>query len=266
MIFQKNIVSTFHFENSTTSDMWNNFLSIIVDVSNLGQSYNDVKIILDSNKIRIYSIIKSGQRFIAYKDITLNTKDFFIDKIDEEFHWIIYKPVEFKKLFEQLDKKSLINIRWGLSMGDIRYLNFLEARDEKIKLSYRGGDKNLVSHVPVESISEKLNLSPKILKVKLDEEMLKKVQNLSKTTNSTKDDKLIDVISVEIDDNEVFLCDSRWKLKICDTTLSNRIFYFKKSFLKKCKNKEIEIQFYDRFMLLIDDVYNSLIVLELGEL
>jgi hypothetical protein len=117
--------------------------------------------------------------------------------------------------------------------------------------------------VTIQTYSDLTEASDPKLQIDLDEDLLKKLQNLNKTKNFNIEDKLSDVVSVEIRDGVVYFMDSRYEIKLINTDLSDDVFYFKKAFLTKNKTKNIRLKFYDKFLLIEDDVYNILVVLEI---
>ena len=158
---------------------------------------------------------------------------------------------------------DIIELVFTLTQGEPYYVNMLTATDGELTLKQQGGMKTLMKEIPLQSYNNQTESDEPKLHIELNDELLKKIQNLNKTKNSNSDDKLSDVVSVEIREGVVYFRDSRYEIKLVNTDLPDDVFYFKKAFLTKNKTKNINLKFYERFLLIEDDVYNILVVLEI---
>ncbi len=237
------------------AESWKIFIQHMVNISALCK--DPLKVEFKKDIIRIYSVVKSGSTFMAFKDIIMDN----IFKVDEDFSWIIFNPNEVKKLFAELTTGEL-KLKF-LIRSDIQCMYKLIASDEKFEVQILGGDPKIVSTIPMKAIDEKLE-EDSLFETTLGEDILKKIQNLSKTKSESDGDKLTDVISIEFLNNDVIFGDSRWKIKLGKTTNSDEQFFFKKTYLLKTLNKSINVEVYDKFLIIKDNPYRILVVLELN--
>ncbi len=246
-------------EAEIKSKDWDVFLANIKGVATLGK---EVRIDFFPDIIHIYSLIRTGNTFLVFKDITMSP----MFEVETEFSYIMHNVSENLKQFPQLNKNSSTNIRFKATIGLTHsVLIFGQLNNDTLEIKIQGGDKSLVNKIPLDAVNSKFIEDP-ILEYYASAEILKQIQDLSKTKSSIANDKLGDVICVEIQDGNVYLSDSRWKIKITTSNQPDQQFFFKKSFLNKTINKEVNLKFYDKFLIIEDTPYRVIVVLELNDM
>jgi hypothetical protein len=249
-------------KTSIDLDKFKNLLNHIQKVVSL-EGQQDVKLIFNDTNIHIYTAVKSGTVFSSYKGIILKTEDYLHDQIDREFYWVIYKAQEFCKLFSNLSN-NIINLKFNISTKS-NYVTQVEASDGKIDMNYLGGDRLLLPDITANNINQLLTSQQKIIEVDLSEDLFKQIKSINKTKIS-REDKLKDVVSVDINSGKVVFSDLRWKIELGQSQSNDTQFFFKKKYLTSCISNQVAMSFYERFMHIQDDLYTIFAALELSDI
>lgn len=234
------------------------FLSYIKELSSIDPTIifniqNDVTI--------LYSFVGNDINDIhAFKTVVLDTNNLF-NKNREIQNKIIFIIKDGKKFFRNIqnfiDYDEDIKIKISYNDED-SYSNYLNINNSKLRLKEISGDPVLMSkEITKGDIDYLTNKDKSIFNFNISEVDFKKIKNMSNidTTN--------DILNIMINNNELFIGENKWEIKICDIDKSNLNISFPKKYFKNLKfTDNTKIYVYENYILVSDDNTDLMIVLE----
>lgn len=239
-------------------DKFQTFLSYIKELSLIDPttviSFNNDYTMLysfvgkDINDIHAFKtvIIKTDEIFNKFKEI--ENKILFIIKDNKKFTRNIQNFIDFDE-----------NIKMKISFDEENYYsNYLNISNSKLRLKEISGDPVLMSkEITKEDINFLTDKNKSLFNFEISELDFRKIKSMSNidTTN--------DILYITINNNELFIGENKWELKICDIDKPNLSISFPKKYFKNLKfTDNTKIYIYENYILISDDNTDLMIVLE----
>lgn len=234
------------------------FLSYIKELSSI-----DPTIILNiQDDITIlYSFVGNSINDIhAFKTVIFNTGDIF-NKSREIQNKIIFIIKDGKKFARNIqnftDYEEGIKLKMSYNTED-SYSNYLSINNSKLRLKEISGDPILMSkEIKKDDIEYLTSKDKSIFNFNISEMDFKKIKSMSNvdTTN--------DILNIIINNNELFIGENKWEIKICNIEKSDLNVSFPKKYFKNLKfTDNTKIYVYENYILVSDNNTDLMIVLE----
>jgi hypothetical protein len=225
------------------------FLSIIKNISKISNTANDyrIKIKFNKEKLLIYTVLGTKSIAHLFKSYTLFTED-YIENFEEveDCQFIIKHSNKFVKQFGMLDcsKGILMEVE---SKEDNRTLMVrrVKIRDKTLKLTFTGDHLNTMLDLNIEDIESYCNVDDSLLQFKLTTDNYTKIKNLS-TIHDNK------TLNITVSKNKISFGEtSKWDLVVDEVETEDRDIAFPKK-LFSCitfENDFIDVYVYESFLL-----------------
>lgn len=239
-------------------DNFKQFLSYMKELSLINPT-----IILSINETNLmaYSFVgKDINDIHAFKTVVTNTNEIFDKKkpIDNKIIFIIKDAKKFVRNitnFIDFNEELKFKISYDESDNNANYLNI---SNSKLRLKEISGDPVLMSkEITKEDIDFLTNKENSLFDYVISEMDFKKIKRMStiETTN--------DILYITIKNNELFMGENKWELKICDIDKPNlNVSFPKKYFNTLSFNENTRLYLFENYILVSDDNSDLMIVLE----
>jgi len=243
-----------------TIDNFKIFLSYIKELSLIDPT---IVLVLTESDMMIYSFVGENLNNIhAFKTVITQTNEIFNKKreIDNKIKFIIKDGRKFVKniqTFIDFDE----DIKFKISYDTIDYNgNYLHIMNEKLKIKEISGDPILMSkEITKEDINVLTDKSTSLFNFSITTSDFKKIKRLStiETTN--------DILQITVRNNELFIGENKWELKISDIDKPNlNVSFPKKYFNKLSLNSDSLLYMFENYILISDSNSELMIVLEMS--
>lgn len=241
----------------------NNFVDLIDKLDDLTKIDDTIKMKIDNDNILIYSMMRSGQTILAFKNYLLNTRDYLeYDEIDQLYDIII---VNSKKLvknlnFIKLSDRINFEISYKESQDDD---NIMCARSilftgGKLKVNWLSGEHYEMRDMNKEILNKKLDIKYRKWFFNISQSDFSDVKKLSNINGER-------VITISVDDGKVTLSEkSSWELEIDSIDKRTTSLILNKKFLNSINNDSDNVEFsiFDNFMLVQNENSNLMLSFE----
>lgn len=235
------------------------FLAHVKAVMTL-ESVQDVRMKVREDHVHLYSAIRNGSLFRSYKGIRLEVSDVFVSVPESlSFDWIILKSGEFVKLYSNVETATPEVTFTVSSRGNV--VSQMVVKEDDIELNYVGGDPTVVPSIEYDVLESQLSSNIR-MRISTTPDMFKRMKSINKI-KFKRDDKLKDVVSVDVEDGMATFSDLRWKIDLGPTDSDPVQYFFKKHYITQCTDVNARLTFYERFMTVEDGPYLTLTALEI---
>lgn len=241
----------------------NNFSDLIDKLDELTKIDDTIKMKIDNDNILIYSMMRSGQTILAFKNYLLNTRDYLeYDEIDQIYDIII---VNSKKLvknlnFIKLSDKINFEISYKESQDDdnIMCARTILFTGGKLKVNWLSGEHYEMRDMTKDILNKKLDTKYRKWFFTISQSDFSDIKKLS-NINSER------VITINVNDGKVTLSEkSSWELEIDSIDKRTTSLILNKKFLNSINNEDENVEFgiFDNFMLVKNHNSNLMLSFE----
>jgi len=241
----------------------NNFKLFISYIKELSLIDPTIILTISDDDILIYSFVgKSINDIHAFKTVLTSTDSIFTKRkdINNKIKFIIKDGKKFVKNIQSfIDYDE--DLKFKISYDTIDYNgNYLHLSNSKLKIKEISGDPVLMSkEITKEDIDFLTNKSTSLFNFTMTSMDLKKIKRLSTIENTN------DILQLKVDNNELFIGENKWELKICDIDKPNlNVSFPKKYFNKLTFNENSILYLFENYILISDDNSELMIVLEMS--
>jgi len=223
---------------------------------------NEILLKINNNNILLYSIVGEKMNVNAFKSFIFNTNEIFTfnEPLEKEIRFIINNGSKFESTLKNYsDFNESINCEFF--MNDDTYADNFKLKNSKLRLSVNGGDvRGMNTTIDIEKINKTLNKDNIDFKFMLDKNSYAKIKKIATIDGEN------DILSLNINDNNLTIGEGSWDLKICEIEHDDLSISFPKKYFKSISFTEDEINVYvfDTFLLIDNKNTNLLIALELS--
>lgn len=235
----------------------NTYISYIRELSLID---NTIIMLINNENLILYSFVGSNLNDIhAFKDVLVNTNNILVHNKEIEDK-IIFIIKDSKKFVRNLQNFVDFNedIKMIISYNNDNYSNYLKISNSKLNIKEISGDPILIGkEITKQDIEHLTNKDQSLFNFTLSEIDYKKIKNLSNI------DTINDILYINILDNELFIGENKWELKICNINISPISISFPKKYFKNLRFiNNIEIYVFETYILISDNNSDLMIVLE----
>lgn len=240
-----------------------NFPNFIEKLKDLTTIDDTIKLKIDNDNILMYSTLGSSV-MLAFKNYTLNTRDYFSYKEDLDYTYDVVLS-NCGKLVKNLDflqneSKITMEISCKESTDDkeLMIARSFKITGGKLKVNWPAGERYEMRDINKNVLNQRLNLKNRKWSFILTNSQFSDVKKLS-NINSDK------IIHINVSNGKVILSEqSSWELEIGEIETKSGSFIFNKRFFKCINDKpdEIEFNLFDTFILIKDANSNLMLSYE----
>jgi len=217
--------------------------------------------LLNNDNIIMYSFVgKDINDIHAFKSVIIDTNDIFYKKrtIDKTIKIVIKDGKKFNKntslfLMEETD----IKLKVSYDDNDMN-ANYIHLDNNKLKIKEICGDPLMLSkEITKDDIDFLTNKNNAHFNFNLNKEDFKKIKRLS-TIELTND-----ILYIKVHNNELFIGENKWEIKICDINRDNMSISFPKKYFNSITfDDNSDIYLFENYILVSDNNTDLMIVLE----
>jgi hypothetical protein len=239
-------------------EQFKKFITVIKELSLINST---IIIILNDINIIFYSFVgKDINDIHAFKTVTLNTNDIFYKKrtIDKNISIVIKDGKKFNRNAQNfIDLNNDIKLKISFDESDMN-ANYIHLINDILKIKEICGDPLMMSkEITKDDIDYLTNKKKSLFNFKLNKENFKKIKRLSTI------DIINDILSIKVYNNDVFIGDNKWDLKIDNINYDNIIVSFPKKYFNSITFDDDSIVYlFENYILVSDNISDLMIVLE----
>jgi len=243
-----------------TIDSFKKFLSYIKELSLIDPT---IVLSISDDDMMIYSFVGKNLNDIhAFKTVITPTSEIFNKKktIDNRIKFIIKDGRKFVKNIQTFVEFN-DDVKFKISYDTIDYNgNYLHISNSKLKLKEISGDPILMSkEITKEDIEMLTDKSTSLFNFSIMSDDFKKIKRLSTIENTN------DILQITIRDNELFIGENKWELKICDIDKPDLSVSFPKKYFNKLTLDDNSLLYmFENYILISDSNSELMIVLEMS--
>jgi len=246
---------------TTDNDKFKIFTGHIKDLSIIDPI---IIIIFEKDYILMYSFVgKDLNNIHSFKSIILKPDELFIKyKVEEKITLIIKDGKRFlKNILNFNDYDEELKFRISYDASDM-YINYIQISNSKLKIKEISGDPLVISkNTTIEDIKHLTNTNNSLLNFEIKRDEFKKIKRMSLIDINN------DILELTINENNLFIGESKWELLICELKYNNLNVSFPKKYfntLSATSNEVNKFYLFENYLLVSNSTSNLMIVLEMG--
>ena len=241
------------------------FVDFIQKLNELSNIDDVLKLKITKEKILMYSVVSTTDdntgSILAMKYYNLDTSD-YIDGIDDkEYQFILISTNKFIKNLKimNLDYDIKMDFNFREVENDICQVRTCQFINNKLKLTYIGGEDSKIKDITYENIESRFNPSKAKARFHVSIEDLTSIKKLCSINSEER------IFNIHIKNGLVTLFETgKWEIEVDNITAKNNQLYFTKKYLSNIsmENDNIEFLLFETFIVIKDDISSLLCAFE----
>jgi hypothetical protein len=243
-------------------------LSILLNKLKDLSKINEKKIVVfkfEKDSLILFSFVgKNFKNIYAFKSYIFKLDDIFdfITEITDPISFISKNGIHLYHTINQFtDYKEPLNFEVSPSSTSAGFADSMRisVANNKLETSMSAGDNMIVGKdITLEDIEHLMDTTNSLFHFTLPCSEYEKIKKMS--TIVVKEN---DVITITVEDKNLFMGENKWRLKVCEIDQENYTYTFPKRYFNTISTtSDIEVDVFDTYILTKYEDYNLMIVLE----